>query len=148
MRNLLRLLAVTALLAAVACSSAPASEDQQPADSPASAPAGPPARTVLVETTSGNGSGVIIDARHILTDAHVVWPFLEAAVRLPDDTPTTATVIAFDRYVDLALLELPESAASGLTPITVATEVELGQTVTHLGYSRTADGSLSMTRPA
>ncbi|MBT5774199.1 MAG: trypsin-like serine protease [Dehalococcoidia bacterium] len=133
MRNLLRLLAATLILAALACAETP--EDRQavnPSDS-----------VVLVMTASGNGSGVIIDARHILTDAHVVWPFIEAGIQLPDGTIAAATVIGFDRYVDLALLELPESIASDLTPVTIATEVELGQTVTHLGYSHTSDGSLA-----
>jgi len=137
MRNLLRLLAATLILAALACSETPEDElPPNPADSPSSS-------VVLVTTTSGNGSGVIIDHRHILTDAHVVWPFTEAAIQLPDGTTATATVVGFDRYVDLALLELPPSTTNQLTPIAVATEVELGQTVTHLGYARTADGSLA-----
>lgn len=133
MRNLLRLLAATLAIAAFACVETP--EDEMPPD--------PADNVVLVETTSGHGSGVIIDARHILTDAHVVWPFTETAIHLPDGSTATATVVGFDRYVDLALLELPPSATNQLSPIAVATEIELGQPVTHLGYSRTADGSLA-----
>ena len=137
MRRTLWIAIAALLLALFACSDAPPASDDNLATNHATS-------VVLVETGSGIGSGVVIDARRVLTDAHVVWPFRQAAVQLPDGTRVTATVIGFDRFVDLALLELPESAASALAPIAIADQAHSGEPATHLGYARDAYGSFAL----
>jgi len=66
-----------------------------------------------VDTPTGTGSGLLIEAGYLLTNAHVVWPFEEARIVLPDGSSwDRAPVAAADLLVDLALLgpvDTPES---------------------------------------
>lgn len=60
---------------------------------------------VFVGTPIGTGSGVVLDPRHVITNAHVVRPYAEA--RLVDATGDelgTAKVVGFDLLADLAVL--------------------------------------------
>ena len=63
---------------------------------------------VQIETTFGQGSGVVYDARgHILTAAHVIDDALEqVTVTLPSGTELTGTVIGADILSDLAVVRV------------------------------------------
>jgi S1-C subfamily serine protease len=134
--------------------------------------------TVRIDADYGSGSGVIIDREKglIITNAHVAAPkapgvainYLEFADEAPDesdlevsisdglDQPAeprfTASVVAFDGYLDVAVLKL-EKTLSG-TPVDAddlaeLSEVELGDAdelkssdpVSLLGYPAAADSA-------
>ena len=40
----------------------------------------------FVQTPAGTGSSILIDARHVVTNSHVVWPFEQARIVFPDGT--------------------------------------------------------------
>lgn len=94
---------------------------------------------------SGLGSGFLIDARHVVTVAHVVsqaragpsegWP--DIAVRTIDRGVVKARVIGIDEAADVALLELKEPLAmkkgtSGL--VLSAQKATEGDAIVALGY--------------
>lgn len=61
----------------------------------------------FVEVDLGSGSGVLFDESHLVTNAHVVWPYDEARVVFPDGTEILeAPVIHFDEIADLAIIDL------------------------------------------
>jgi len=66
----------------------------------------------FVETTRSSGSGILIDDRHLVTNAHVVWPFEEVRVVFPDGTDIRrARVVAVDLLADIALIEVDTRSA-------------------------------------
>ncbi len=66
----------------------------------------------MVETPTGGGSGLLIDGGYVLTNAHVLWPYMEARVALPDGSAwEAAPVVAWDLHIDLALLGPLETTA-------------------------------------
>ncbi len=59
----------------------------------------------FIRTPAATGSGVILEDGYVLTNAHVVWPYAEARVVLPEGEEfVSAKVHAFDLDADLALL--------------------------------------------
>ena len=67
----------------------------------------------FVEVDLGSGSGVLFDESHLVTNAHVVWPYDEARVVFPDGTEILdAPVTHFDEIADLAIIDL--SGVAGL----------------------------------
>ncbi len=92
------------------------------------------------------GSGVIISDRgYILTNLHVVDSFLDAfdtEVTLADGRNTPATVVAWDKSNDLAVLHIN---MDDLTPINIGDEQELqvGDIVFAIGYPRNIGQSVS-----
>ena len=78
---------------------------------------------VFVATDVGTGSGLVVDDRHVLTNAHVVRPYRSARLVLADGSSVPdADVVAWDLQADLAILdlgrtldapELPKSTAQG-----------------------------------
>ena len=67
----------------------------------------------FVETDLGSGSGVLFDESHLVTSAHVVWPYDEARVVFPDGTEILAAPVThFDEIADLAIIDL--SGVAGL----------------------------------
>ncbi len=60
--------------------------------------------TVLVETSRGSGSGVILGAGGVVTSHHVVEGAARITVRFPDRRSSPAAVVRTDRRRDLALL--------------------------------------------
>ena len=92
------------------------------------------------------GSGVIISDRgFILTNLHVVDTFLSAfdtEVTLNDGRSTPATVVAWDRSNDLAVLHIN---MDGLAPVEVGNEnkVQVGDIVLAIGYPRNIGQSVS-----
>ena len=70
---------------------------------------------VFIETAAGTGSGVFLNGGHIVTNAHVVWPFNSVRVVFPDgseflDVPVTG----LDTIADIAVLGPIDSSAAGL----------------------------------
>ena len=66
-----------------------------------------------VEVDLGSGSGVLFDESHLVTNAHVVWPYDQARVVFPDGTEILdAPVTHFDEIADLAIIDL--SGVAGL----------------------------------
>ena len=65
----------------------------------------------FVETELGTGSGVLFDEWHLVTNAHVVWPFDEVRVVFPDGTELLdADVIHIDEIADLAIVDVSRAA--------------------------------------
>jgi len=66
----------------------------------------------MVETPTGGGSGLLLAGGYVLTNAHVLWPYMEARVSLPDGSAwEAAPVVAWDLHIDLALLGPLETSA-------------------------------------
>lgn len=100
----------------------------------------------LIETPLSTGSGILIDNRHVLTDAHVVWPYSTASVRFPGSAVITdVPVVGWDLMIDLAILELP--APSSVTPVVVsdASVLPIGSQLFAIGYPGAVDGVPSPT---
>ena len=98
----------------------------------------------LIETPLGSGSGILISDRHVLTDAHVVWPYSTASVRFAGSPAIeNVKVIAWDHMIDLAVLELP--AASSAIPVEVvdAGTVPVGSQLFAVGYPGVVEGTPS-----
>ena len=94
---------------------------------------------------SGIGTGFLIDARHVVTLAHVVSQarvsaspgWADIAVRTVDRGVVKARVIGIDEEADLALLELKEALATkaGPTGLVLSTaKVAVGDPIVSLGY--------------
>jgi serine protease Do len=63
-----------------------------------------------VYTGSGTGSGFLIDARHLLTNCHVVAPHRTVAVEMRDRSRILGRVRRLHPYRDLAVVELARPA--------------------------------------
>lgn len=62
---------------------------------------------VFVATDIGTGSGLTIDDRHVVTNAHVVRPYTAARVRFGDGSEVkVAPVVGWDLIADLAVLDV------------------------------------------
>ena len=95
----------------------------------------------VVETPNGHGTGFMLDATHVMTDAHVVQSFDVVTVRFPDGvTFEDARVVVRDRLVDMAVIEIPTPRA---VPITIAAPpTAIGAELYVLGYpGRTGSSS-------
>ena len=99
-----------------------------------------------LEESASLGSGVIVDARgFILTNLHVVDTLFDAfdtEVTLKDGRRKPATVVAWDKSSDLAVLHVN---MDNLTPISVGDDqsVEVGDIVFAIGYPRNIGQSVS-----
>jgi S1-C subfamily serine protease len=89
------------------------------------------ANVATVFAGDGHGSGVVIDATHLLTNEHVVRAAKRVRVRLTTGEEVTGTVMATDARRDVALIELPPSGPVGL-PIR-SSEAVVGETVYAVG---------------
>ena len=102
--------------------------------------------TFNLEEQNSLGSGVIVNEDgFILTNLHVVdnlLDFFETEVTLSDDRRTPATVVAWDRVNDLAVLHIN---MDDLTPIEVGDvqEVQVGDIVFAIGYPRNIGQSVT-----
>jgi putative serine protease PepD len=80
------------------------------------------------------GSGFLIDARHVVTNQHVVRTAQTATVRLHDGEEVEARVVGTDPSTDVALLELPAEAESGtVLPLGSSTSLRVGEPVIAIG---------------
>lgn len=67
----------------------------------------------FVESPAFTGSAILFDERHLLTNAHVVFPFESVRVVFADGTEIqSAQVVGIDLLADLAVIEIP----SGVVP--------------------------------
>ena len=102
--------------------------------------------TFNLEEQNSLGSGVIVNEDgFILTNLHVVdnlLDFFETEVTLSDDRRTPATVVAWDRVNDLAVLHIN---MDDLTPIEVGDvqEIQVGDIVFAIGYPRNIGQSVT-----
>jgi S1-C subfamily serine protease len=89
---------------------------------------------VFIQTPAGTGSGALLDGGHVLTNAHVVWPYDKARVVLPDGTERlNVPVLNWDLVADLAILgPIPSDA----DPIELVDREDLvtGSEVFLIGY--------------
>ena len=89
-------------------------------------------------TTSGSGSGFIVDSQgHILTNEHVIEGSNRIAVVLDDGSTLPAQLISSDTARDIALLKI--STSQRLTALPLATQVRAGEEVVALGYPLSSD---------
>ncbi|HUM69781.1 MAG TPA: serine protease [Chloroflexota bacterium] len=59
----------------------------------------------FVDTPVGSGSGVLVEGKYVLTNAHVVWPFESVRLVFPDGSEfKDAPVFNVDLMVDLAVI--------------------------------------------
>ncbi|MGE3858282.1 MAG: trypsin-like peptidase domain-containing protein, partial [Dehalococcoidia bacterium] len=82
----------------------------------------------VVETEHGHGTGFMLDASHVMTAAHVVEDFELVKVRFPGGaTYGTSKVVARDRLLDLAVIEIPGTREVipdfGEPPVVVGSEL-------------------------
>jgi hypothetical protein len=90
---------------------------------------------VFVGTPIGTGSGIILDARHILTNAHVVRPFREARLVDVDGRELgTATVVGWDLLADVAVLEAPRQLAGPPIAMGQPEQIRTGAGVFLVGF--------------
>ena len=89
---------------------------------------------VFVATDIGTGSGLIIDDRHVVTNAHVVRPYTAARVRFADDREvTSAPAVGWDLIADLAVLDV--GLGLGRRPLIVSDAIpRTGARVYLVGY--------------
>ncbi|MBI5104736.1 MAG: trypsin-like peptidase domain-containing protein [Solirubrobacterales bacterium] len=92
---------------------------------------------VSIKTGSGQGTGFLVDRDGTLvTNAHVVGTSTSVQVQFGEDgRPVTGRVLGRDASSDLAVVKIPPSAASGVTPLQLADDrtVEVGDTVVAIG---------------
>lgn len=87
----------------------------------------------VVETSLGHGTGFVLDANHVMTDAHVVGDDELVKVRFPDGaTFGTAKVVARDWLVDMAIIEIAGTRQVNTTIAAPPTAV--GSELYVLGY--------------
>jgi trypsin-like peptidase len=89
----------------------------------------------FVQTRIANGSGFVIDDRHVVTNAHVVRPAAAATIRFADGTEfVDAPVVGWDLLADLAVLEVPRSATRPAIPLPDGEAPRTGTRVYLVGY--------------
>jgi serine protease Do len=83
---------------------------------------------------NGMGTGILIDPRgYIVTNHHVVEDVSVIRIRLADGTVTSATVIARNREIDLALLKINVSRPLPIMPLGTARDLMVGEDVIAIG---------------
>lgn len=87
-------------------------------------------------TSSGTGSGFVIEGGRIVTNAHVVSDSRNLVIHLHGDAnPHPARIVALGHDCDLAIVEpLEPGLLDGLTPLRVGDMPAMGDEVTTLGY--------------
>ncbi len=89
---------------------------------------------VFVQTADASGSGVLVEGRHLVTNAHVVWPFDEARVVFPNGAAYDAVPVkGWDREADLAVLG-PINTAMEPVPLVDGESAPIGADMYLIGY--------------
>lgn len=86
-----------------------------------------------IEADGRFGTGVLIEDRYILTNAHVVWPATEVNVTFPDGEKHVAPVAGVDLLVDLALLGPIDTSIVPLS-LTDGEQLAVGSPLLLIGY--------------
>lgn len=92
-------------------------------------------RTSFFDGSSSSGSGFVYNTRgHIVTNAHVVADATEILVTFHDGYVTTAEVVGYDEYSDLAVIRV-DVAAERLIPVALgdSSQLAVGQRVVAIG---------------
>ena len=88
----------------------------------------------FVETGIASGSGLLLESGHILSNAHVVWPFRSVRVVFPDGSEyREVPVIGWDLMADLALLGPVETDLEGI-PLYNGNDMAIGSNIFLIGY--------------
>ena len=94
----------------------------------------------MIQSSNGRGSGWLIERGLILTNEHVIEGSSRVTVRQASNPPFTATVLAFDSWRDVALLQfdprrarLPRAATP--LPLGRAQDQDIASPLLGLGYS-------------
>ena len=85
-------------------------------------------------TGLGTGSGFLIDARHLLTNSHVVAPFREVAVEMRDRSRILGRVRRINPHRDLAIVEFDRDVAGEILPLGESTGLRPKQSVQIIGF--------------
>jgi len=89
---------------------------------------------VVIETSTGRGSGVFVRADTIITNAHVTGSELTVRIRRASGDMTTARVETVARDFDLAVLRLsPAATDQAIVSLGTASGVRAGQEVVAIG---------------
>ncbi len=87
-----------------------------------------------VFTGAGTGSGFLIDDRHLLTNCHVVEPYMEVAVERRDRSRILGRVRRVHPERDLAIVELSEALPGDILPLGHSDALRAKQQVHILGF--------------
>ena len=87
----------------------------------------------FVKTSTGTGTGFLIEGGYVVTNDHVVWPWEEARVVFPDGPEIVAPVAAWDPMSDVALLGPVEAPVPPLE-LGDGEDLPIGSEVFLLGY--------------
>ncbi len=135
----MRLLSIAMIMASlllVACSEGESTPESSP--TPALRPTAVFAKVspavAFIETPAGTGSGVLFKDGYIATNAHVVWPYMEARVVFPDGSEyIDAPVLGMDLLGDLAVIGPIDTGIDHL-PFVDGEDIEIGSEVFLIGY--------------
>ena len=90
---------------------------------------------VYIETSTGSGSGFIVDADGlVVTNAHVVERFDSVDVALSDGSQYTGSVLGVDEIADLALVRLQSSSGFDAMRLGNSDGMQVGDDVVALGF--------------
>lgn len=93
----------------------------------------------FIDTRTGSGSGVLIDAGYVVTNAHVVWPFNAVRVVFPDGTEfLDVPVHGSDLMADLAVLG-PINASASPQELANGEDQAIGADTYLIGYPGEVD---------
>ena len=93
----------------------------------------------FIETSVSTGSGVLIQGGHVVTNAHVVWPFQSVRVVFPDGSEyLDAPVRNWDLMGDLAVIGPLDSDISPL-PLLDGEDLIIGSDLFLIGYPGEAE---------
>jgi putative serine protease PepD len=99
----------------------------------------------FVGTDVGTGSGLMIDGRHVITNAHVIKPYRAARLVLADGTVVAdAPVVAWDLIADLVVLDAGVGIARATLPISDVPS-RTGERVYLVGYPLADEASPNAT---
>lgn len=88
----------------------------------------------LIDTPSGTGSGVLVEHKYLLTNAHVVWPYSSVRVVFPDGSEfKQVPVYGWDLIADLALIGPIETDLPAIE-LANGEDIEIGGKVYLIGY--------------
>ena len=104
---------------------------------------------VRIETSTGNGSGVIFETRgrtgYVITNHHVVEGFGRVSVVVNDATSYQGAVRGIDHVRDLAVVSICCGSFRSL-PFGDASDLEAGDEVVAIGYALGLSGEATITR--
>ena len=90
---------------------------------------------VRIERAAGTGSGVLIEGGHVVTNAHVVWPYDTVRVVFPDGSEfPEVPVVGIDLLADIAVLG-PIDTPKGALELVDGESLPIGSATYLIGYA-------------